>query len=82
MLYVSCKVVGKGERVEQVKVTSVHNGEEAARKASLRWSASGHDMRAIPVSMYRPGSVRPKRGDVLGVMSEASNLVALAPVRP
>lgn len=83
MLYVACEVASKsGGRVDEVKVVSVHREGHLARKSADNNAKTAQgDMLALPLSMARPGSVRPKRGDVLPVMSEASGLVAVALVK-
>ena len=56
-----------------VTVHSVHTSEAAARTKGAADRA-----KALPVNAARPGSQRPKKGDVLPVMDEASGPVAVA----
>lgn len=79
MLYVACVMVG----ADMVQIESVHREGHLARKSADNNAKAypGRELRALPVSMARPASVRPKRGDVLGTMSEASGLVVVAATR-
>ena len=83
MLFIAAEITDNARTmptVERVLVRSIHASQDAASKAATRLSASGRDMRAIPVSMARPGSKQPKPGDTLATTTEASGLVAVAAV--
>lgn len=82
MLYVACEVTERrGERVDAVKVVGVSTSRRRVDSAAEFARVPGVETMVLPVSMARLGSVRPKEGSVLGVMSEASGLVAVATVR-
>lgn len=78
MLYIACAISN-----EMATVISVHREGHLARARIDREAgkrAHVGDLHALPVSMARAGSMRPKVGDVLATMSEASGLVAVARV--
>ena len=60
-------------------VLSVHAMGHAARAKADRLAPKYQSqIHVLPINATRPGSVRPKPGHVLGTMSEASGIVAVA----
>lgn len=79
MLYVACESADENT-INPVTVHSVHGGEKAAMKAAskLAKQTGRIPFHALPVSMARAGSVKPKAGDVLVTYEEESGAVAVA----
>ncbi len=77
MIYIAATVTA-----DKATVLSLHHFGDRARAAIDVHASLLHtgELMALPVSMARPGSKRPKRGDVLATTSEASGLVAVAAV--
>jgi hypothetical protein len=76
MLYVTATVFHGS-----ANVLSVHTmGHVARAKADRLAPKYQSQIHVLPVNMARPGSKRPKPGDVLATMTEGSGLVAVAAV--